>query len=94
MEIPMFYSDIAWSILVLVGIIFLFSIFIFFFFFNRLKKLDKEHRITSITITRMQELFEQHFTVTDKTIIEERKEKQFWKERALKAERKRDEKKQ
>jgi len=33
-------------------------------------------------------LFDHHFTVTDKTILEERKGKQFWKKKALELEKK------
>lgn len=76
--LPLFTS-MVWPILIVIGLLILFLLVDRRVLNNKIKASFKKS-------DSMQKQFNHHFKVTDNTIVEERKEKKYWKNRATKAE--------
>jgi hypothetical protein len=75
----MFYFIITWVVLGLISIAILLIVIFWFIYIKRNDKLYNK-------MDYMHKLFDNHFKVTDQTILDTRDERDFWKEKALKFE--------
>jgi hypothetical protein len=78
----------VWVVFGLVILIILLIIFFWLHYLRRNRILKKDVSEMKKKVEYMHQLFDSHFQTTDNTIVDTRNERDFWKEKALKLEKK------